>query len=144
MTYLLDTCALYELVKPNRDDGLIAWLATRSEEGLFTSVVSLGEITKGLARLTDDFGRRRIRKWIDGELKPRFGDRLLGIDAATAEVWGELCGEAERRGAPLPVMDAWIAAIARVHQLTVVTRNVAEMERCGATVVNPWSGVPTS
>lgn len=140
MRYLLDTCALSELLRPKPDAGLIEWLSGRSEQTLFISAVSVAEIAKGIHKAVDARRRQRIREWLDDELKPRFRERLLVIDEDVAEVWGEVCGLAAQRGEPLPVMDAWIAATAIARRQTVVTRNAADLERCGAAVLNPWSG----
>ena len=139
MKYLLDTCFVSELIRPRQDGGVVRWLRERSESNLYLSVVTLGELIKGLHKIRDDDRRRRIQDWLDEELRPRFRDRLLTIDSEVAETWGELCGQAARCGQPLPVMDAWIAATAIVHHQVVVTRNVADLERCGAQTFNPWS-----
>lgn len=140
MRYLLDTGLLSELVRPRRDAGVLAWLAATPEAALAISVVSLGEIAKGMHQVADEARRERIRAWMEGDLKLRFRERLLPVDLETAEAWGAICGEAARRGEPLPVMDAWIAAAARRHGLIVVTRNVGDLARCGAEVLDPWRG----
>lgn len=140
MKYLLDTCLLSELVRPRRDEAVLAWLAGTPEQMLAISVVSIAEIGKGLHQAADAGRRERIRQWLEQDLKLRFRERILAVDLETAETWGALCGEAARRGEPLPVMDAWIAAVAARHRLTVVTRNVSDLARCGAEVLNPWSG----
>lgn len=117
----------------------MGWLRERSDTSLFVSVITLGELAKGLHKVTDADRKRRIQEWLSEEFQPRFRERLLPVDAEISEAWGELCGNAARIGQPLPVMDAWIAATAIVHHLVVVTRNVADLERCGAQTYNPWS-----
>jgi toxin FitB len=68
----------------------------------------------------------------------RFANRLLAVDNAVALQWGVLQGEAQQAGTPLPVIDCLLAATARVHDLTVVTRNASDLQRCGAMVIDPW------
>lgn len=139
MKYLLDTCCVSELIRPRRDEGVIRWLSERSDASLHVSVVTLGELVKGVHKVMDADRKRRIQNWLDEEFRPRFQERLLPIDPEVAETWGELCGSAAKIGQPLPVMDAWIAATAIAHRLVVVTRNVRDLERCGARTFNPWS-----
>lgn len=139
MKYLLDTCCVSELIRPRRDEGVIRWFRERSDASLHVSVITLGELVKGLHKVADAERQRRIRDWLDEEFRTRFQERLILIDPDVAETWGELCGNAAKIGQPLPVMDAWIAATAIVHHLVVVTRNVRDLGRCGAKTFNPWS-----
>lgn len=139
MAYLLDTCVLSELTKPRPDPGVVRWLEDAEESSLHLSVLTLGELEKGSARLAPSARRRRIEQWVRRDLAARFQGRVLDVDRRVAERWGALCGAAEARGEPLPVIDALIAATGEVHGLEVVTRNTADLERCGARCVNPWS-----
>lgn len=144
MTYLLDTALLSELVKRQPDPGVTAWIDRCDEGSLFVSVLTLGELRKGVSKLQDSERKAALQSWIMHDLTERFAGRILAVDAAVAMTWGAAQGEAERRGARLPVVDGLIAATALVHGLTVVTRNVGDMERCGAPVINPWqSTTPT-
>lgn len=136
--HLLDTCVISELVRPRPDAGVLAWLDQAEESALHLSVVTLGELEKGIARLPASARRRNIEQWVREELASRFEGRLLEVDRAVAGRWGALSGESEARGVPLPVIDALIAATALEHGLEVVTRNTADFERCGARCVNPW------
>jgi len=138
VSHLLDTCVLSELVRPQPDAGVLDWLGAAEETGLYLSVLSLGELEKGIAKLPAAPRRRKIEDWVRNDLAERFAGRLLPIDAGVAVQWGRLSGESETRGVPLPVIDALIAATSLVHGLTVVTRNTADLERCGARCVNPW------
>jgi predicted nucleic acid-binding protein len=95
-------------------------------------------LRKGVERLQDGGKRIRLGQWIDGELKPRFADRVLTVDLDVAEQWGIVCARASERGLALPVIDGLIAATALVHGLTVVTRNVSDIQASGARVLNPW------
>ena len=141
MAYLLDTCVLSELARPRPDAGVVQWLEGAEEARLYLSVVTLGELEKGIARLPASARRTRIERWLRQELAARFEGRILDVDRRVAERWGAMSGASEARGAPLPVIDALIAATGRVHGLEVVTRNTADLERCGARCVNPWGAV---
>lgn len=140
MSYLLDTCVISELAKPEPDAGVVRWLDEADETGLYLSVLTLGELEKGIARLPASARRRKIESWVREELAERFSERLLAVDRKVAERWGRLSGESGTRGEPLPVIDALIAATSLVHGLEVATRNTADLERCGARCFNPWSG----
>lgn len=139
MAYLLDTCVLSELAKARPDPGVVRWLEEADETRLYLSVVTLGELEKGIARLPASARRTRIERWVRQELAARFEGRLVDVDRKVAERWGAISGASEARGVPLPVIDALIAASALTHGLEVVTRNTADLERCGARCVNPWS-----
>jgi toxin FitB len=137
--YLLDTCALSEPWKPRPDPAVLGWLEAADEDACHVSVLSIGELHKGVAKLPEGHKRDDLHRWVTEGLLPRFGSRVLLVSAPVARRWGELAGEAERRGAPLPVVDALLAATALVHDLRVVTRNVEHFGRVGAQVINPWS-----
>lgn len=139
---LLDTCVLSELARPRPDGGVLAWLDAADESVLYLSVVTLGELEKGIARLPVSARRRKIERWVRQDLAARFEGRLLDVDRAVAERWGAMSGESEGRGVPLPVIDALIAATALTHGLDVVTRNTSDLERCGARCINPWKAPP--
>lgn len=139
MRYLLDTSLISELVKPKPAHAVVEWVATCDEPSLYLSVLTLGELQKGVTKLSDSKKKRRLQLWIQDDLRQRFGGRVLDIDEATAITWGRLQGEAERRGRPMPVIDSLIAATAVTHELIVVTRNGTDIEQSGATVFDPWS-----
>lgn len=139
MAYLLDTCVLSELAKARPDAGVVRWLEEADETRLHLSVVTLGELEKGIARLPASARRTRIERWVRQELAARFEGRLLDVDRRVAERWGAISGASEARGVPLPVIDALIAASALTHGFEVVTRNTTDLERCGARCVNPWN-----
>lgn len=138
MSFLLDTSVISELVKPSPHHPVLKWVGDQDEASLHLSVVTIGELEKGIARLPASTRRTRLQSWVRRDLVERFGERLLPIDIRTATRWGALAGESEKRGKPLPVIDSLIAATALVHGLAVVTRNVEDFERCGAVCVNPW------
>jgi predicted nucleic acid-binding protein len=140
VAWLLDTCVLSELAKPRPDAGVVRWLEEADETRLYLSVVTLGELEKGIARLPASARRARIERWVREELAARFEGRLIDVERKVAERWGAISGASEARGVPLPVIDALIAASALTHGLEVVTRNTVDLERCGARCVNPWQG----
>jgi toxin FitB len=138
VSYLLDTCVLSELARPRPHAGVVAWLEAADETRLHLSVVTLGELEKGIARLPASARRKKLEQWVRQDLAARFEGRLLDVDRKVAERCGTISGASEARGVPLPVIDALIAATGLVHALDVVTRNTADLERCGAHCLNPW------
>ncbi|HNV55980.1 MAG TPA: type II toxin-antitoxin system VapC family toxin [Smithellaceae bacterium] len=138
MKYLLDTCVISELVKKEPHPSVIRWMDTGDESKMYLSVLTLGEIIKGINKLPNGDRREKLQSWVTNDLVQRFGSRLLEIDAEISMAWGTMLGEAERLGEKLPVVDSLIAASANVHDLIVVTRNVKDMERCRTKVFNPW------
>ncbi|MDZ4184098.1 MAG: type II toxin-antitoxin system VapC family toxin [Desulfuromonadales bacterium] len=139
MKYLLDTCLISELVKKEPNPAVVSWLDEEDEQKLFLSVLNLGELQKGISKLPDGAKKDELQAWVALDLVERFAGRILDIDPETALSWGRLQREAEQAGEKLPVMDSLIAATAAAHSLVVVTRNVRDMERCQARVINPWA-----
>lgn len=142
MSYLLDTCVISELVKKQPNPGVMEWLDARDQGALYVSVLTLGELHKGISKLPESVKKDTLRYWLTHDLIARFEGRILPLSIEIATTWGALQGEAERRGAKLPVVDSLIAATALIHHLTVVTRNVQDLQRCHAQVVNPWEPAP--
>ena len=140
MSWLLDTCVVSELVRPRPKASVVSWVLERDEDELFLSVITIGELEKGIARLPDSPKRVALLQWVRRELADRFRDRLLAVDSGVAARWGALVGASEVRSQPLPVIDSLIAATGLQHDLTVVTRNTDDLERCGAHCFNPWVG----
>lgn len=138
MSFLLDTPVVSELVRKSPSATVLKWIDNQDEASLYLSVLTIGELEKGIARLPASVRRNRLLSWVRRDLVERFGGRLLPIDTRTATRWGAITGESEKRGRPLPVIDSLIAATALLHGLAVATRNVADFERCGAACVNPW------
>ena len=139
MSWLLDTCAISEYAKraPNRN--VIAWLDAQDEASMFISVITLGEIEKGILKLraTDAHRSQKLTAWL-GLVEQRFSGRILPLDSASLHVWAQLSANAELAGTPLPVMDGLIMATAQCHGLTVVTRNVQDFAHYPQ-VLNPWT-----
>ena len=139
MSWLLDTCALSEYAKKAPAPKVIAWLDEQDEDSLYISVISLGEIEKGILKLRASDRRRsqKLTAWL-GKVEQRFAGRILPLDAAALHVWAHLAAHAELAGQSLPVMDGLIMATAQCHGLTVVTRNVQEFAPYPQ-VFNPWA-----
>ena len=138
MRYLLDTCAISELARPRPNQGVVMWAQGTSEHLMAMSVLTIGELAKGIAKLPSSPRRVQLQQWVTNDLVVRFEGRLLPISLEVSTKWGDLLGEAAMRGVTLPVIDGLIAATASVYDLTVVTRNIRDMERCGARVLDPW------
>jgi predicted nucleic acid-binding protein len=136
--FLLDTCLISELVKKEPNAAVLNWLDERDEQTLFLSVLTLGELQKGISKLSTGVRKDDLQAWVEHDLIERFAGRILDLDLETALLWGKLQGEAELKGEKLPVMDSLIAATAIAHGLAVVTRNAKDIERCRARVFSPW------
>lgn len=135
--YLLDTCVISELVKTKPNTKVMRWVAEQPESALYLSALSVGEIEQGIARLsgTAKAKKERLMVWVSSNVTARFGERILSIDAPVAASWGSFQGHNTQT---LPVVDGLIAATARVHTLTVVTRNVKDFRRFDVPVFDPW------
>ena len=136
MSYLVDTNALSELRRKQPQPEVVAWFTERPRQTLYLSVLTLGEIRKGIERL-DAARQQPLLDWLEVELPNYFLGRLLAIDAHTADRWGRLLASA---GRPLTAVDSLLAATALQHDLTLVTRNTAVFAGTGARLINPWNG----
>ena len=139
MSFLLDTNVVSEWVKPRPDPGVIAWLSDVDEDRVFISVITLAELRHGIERMGDDRRRRRLDEWLRHELPQRFEGRILPIDDTVADAWGKVVARREALGRPIEPMDAFIAAIVQVHELTLVTRNAPDFRSSVKAIVNPWT-----
>lgn len=141
MTYLVDTNVISEGMRRSPDPDVAGWLDTVDESITYLSVITLGEIRRGIEKLP--FSRRRdhLEAWLSDGLVQRFsGSRLLSVDDQVADEWGRTLARCEAAGRPVDPVDCQIAATALCHDLTVVTRNVKDFEPTGVDVVNPWTG----
>ena len=138
MNFLLDTNAVSEWVKPRPNPGLIGWMEAADEDRIFLSVVSLAELRYGVERMAAGKRRSRLEQWLQHELPLRFEGRILSVDTTVAAAWGRTASRSEAAGRPMGAMDAFLAATAETHQLTLVTRNVSDFPLL-KTVLNPWT-----
>jgi predicted nucleic acid-binding protein len=138
VAFLLDTCLLSEVWKTSPNGGVVAWLGTSVEDELFLSVLSLGEIKKGIDRLAE--GKKKERLLRDyGALRSRFSTRVLSVNDVVAERWGELAAKAQKGGHHLHVVDGLLSATALVFGLTLVTHNVGDFAMTPAPLLDPWT-----
>jgi toxin FitB len=137
VAYLLDTCALSEFTKPKPSASVDRWFAELPDGVDFVSVLTLGEVEKGITKLATSRRRATLERWF-ADLRDRFSGRILLVDEPVALEWGRITARAELRGEPIPSIDALIAATAIVHGLAVVTRNTSDIARTGAPIVDPW------
>ena len=136
--FLLDTNCIFELVRPKPEPRVLEWMEAVDETLLYLSVLTVGEIRKGLAGLTQSKRRTLLENWLEVELQPRFSGRIMPIDTAIADRWGLLTAEAKRNGKPLSIIDGLLAATALQHNLTVVSRNISDFANTHVPVLNPW------
>lgn len=137
MKALLDTNILAELVKPNGNPAVHAALAEIPTPNVFLSVLTVGEIAKGVALLASGPKKKRLTKWLAG-IETDYGERILPIDVETARVWGELTARTQKKGVVLPPADGLLAATALRRGLHVMTRNTKHFEATGVLVIDPW------
>jgi len=142
MSFLLDTNVISEWVKPTPNPHVTQWLDEVEEDQVFLSVASLAEIRHGIELMDPGKRRDRLTAWLAGELPARFAGRILDIDPRIAEAWGVVMARGQKAGLNLGSLDAFFAATAEVHQLTLVTRNVQHFEKLGTPLLNPWQGGP--
>lgn len=136
MSYLLDTNVLSELRKKAPNAGLIEWMGQRPASTLYLSVLTLGELRKGVEGVSDRRRRATMFDWLEAELPAFFTGRILSIDAHVADRWGRLLAAA---GRPVPAIDSLIGATAAHYGLSLVTRNVRDFSWMGLDVINPWN-----
>lgn len=138
MRVLLDTCVLCEIQKPQGEPAVKQAVTDILDENLFISVISIGEIVKGIELLSACKRKTELQIWVHG-LENNYSESILGIDLETVQIWGILTTAAQKIGKTLPVSDGLIAATAKRHGLYIMTRNVSDFECTGILIVNPWS-----
>lgn len=140
MKYLVDTCVLSELAKKQPDPKVINWLKGHAAGNMFfVSVITIGEILEGIESLPGgDRRKQKLLKWFESSILEPYKDSIVDFDKASAMEWGVIKGRCNRIGKSRPDLDSQIAATAVAHDMTVVTRNVADMAHTGASVVNPF------
>ena len=139
--YLLDTNCVSEAVRLRPEPRVMSWLESTDEALLHLSVLTLGEIRKGVASLPQSRRRTSLESWLDSELRARFSSRILPVDLAIADRWGLLAATAKNKGRALSTIDGLLAATAIHHNLTIVSRNDGDFAGMQVQVLNPWKSL---
>jgi len=135
VSYLIDTNVLSELRRKVPDAKVVHWFSQRPAGTLYLSVLTLGEIRKGIEAMPAPPSRLVLLDWLETELPAFFSGRILPIDTAVADRWGRMVAQA---GRPLPAIDSLLAATASRHGLILVTRNLRDVQGLGVQVLSPW------
>jgi predicted nucleic acid-binding protein len=138
MKFLLDTCIISELMAKRPNQAVVQWIDSVDEDRLFLSVITIGEIRKGIAKLADSPQKLELQEWLSDHLLSRFSDRIVVIDTGVMSDWGQLVGNLERVGKPMPLMDSLIAATVLHGDFVLVTRNEADFESADVRMLNPF------
>ncbi len=136
MSYLLDTNIISEFRKSSPNPKVLKWINSLPPEALHISVLTIGEIRKGIEKLQDPKRREILRVWLENELPSWFEDRILSINSEVAERWGRIQHEI---GRPVSAIDSLLAATALHYELRMVTRNEKDFNFPGLEVINPWA-----
>jgi len=139
MSYLLDTCVVSEFAATQPSEKVVSWLEKLDPETVYLSVVTLGEIQKGIEKLPASKRKESLRSWLKDDLLVRFHDRVLPLEVGEMMTWGTLISRVEAKGLPMPLIDSLIAATALHHDLVVVTRDEDDFAPSGAKLLNPWT-----
>jgi len=136
--YLLDTCIMSEYIKKKPNRKVIEWLNNLNENNLFISILTLGELKKGITKLKSSNLNRynKLSFWIK-TIEERFSQRILILDNDIINIWADICRNSESQGITLPIIDSLIMATAKHHNLTIVTRNTVDFT-CYSKIINPW------
>jgi predicted nucleic acid-binding protein len=137
MKVLLDTCVLSELQKANCNKKVIQFISDISNEDIFISVISIGEISKGITGLEEGKKKKNLKSWL-ASLEKNYVDRILTVDTDVARIWGELTANAQKSGITVPAIDGLLAATAINHGLKFITRNTTHVQNTGAMIESPW------
>lgn len=137
MNYLLDTCLISEFKKPQPNPKVINWLANQIEETLFLSVITIGEIQKGVSSLVPSKKKTDLENWLNS-LIIRYNGRILPLGTDEILFWGDTIIKLEKKGRVLPFMDSLIASTALAHNLVLITKNEADFKNTGVKILNVW------
>jgi tRNA(fMet)-specific endonuclease VapC len=138
VNFLLDTCVISEVVSKRPNLSVLHWIDSVDPDRIYLSVVTIGEIQKGIEKLRDLGKKEALATWLKDDLLVRFRDRLAVLDLGTFLQWGNLIGRLETQGTPMPAMDSLIAATALHGPFMLVTRNEDDFLRAGVQILNPW------
>jgi predicted nucleic acid-binding protein len=137
MKVLLDTCVISQIGRPNGSEKVQAVINRYPDENLFISVITIGEINKGIHRLTDPKRVTELQNWLTS-IQKYHADRILNVSSDVAEIWGRITAEEQNMGRILSAADGLIAATAINHGLTVATRNTGDFSNLNIMLMNPW------
>lgn len=137
--FVLDTCLVSEFTKKLPNPGVMAWMRRQVESDLLITTMTLGEVVKGIERLTTGPKRSELEHWYANDLLVRFRGRIQSLDEAAASEWGKLCARLELSGLRMPAVDSQIAAVCLLRGAQLVTRNESDFTSSGVKTVNPWT-----
>jgi tRNA(fMet)-specific endonuclease VapC len=138
MKYILDTNAISELIAPQPNQGIIEWIDNQDPAHIFLTVMTIGEIQKGIGKLADSPRKKALTAWLHDDLLVRFDSQIINIDTSVMLTWGELVGKLEQKGLSMSAIDSLIAAIALQGNFALVTRNASDFQHAGVTIISPW------
>jgi toxin FitB len=138
MKYILDTNVISEAINKQPNPEVVNWLRRIDTRELYLSVVTVGEIKKGVEKLPESHRKQTIKDWFENDLLIKFNGQILSLDLPIILVWGELVGELEQKGRKLPALDSLIAATAKYYDYTLVTRNEKDFAGIDITIFNPF------
>jgi len=138
MNYILDTNVVSELVAREADQKVVNWVDSIDSESIFLSVITIGELKKGIEKLPDSKRKKTLESWLEEDLLVRFRGRILPLDIPVLLTWGRLVASLEKEGKPLPAIDSLLAATAAQTGFTLVTRNTGHFDPAGISVFDPW------
>ena len=136
--FLLDTNCISEVVRTQPDQRVLDWMDAADEKLMYLSVLTIGEIRKGIAGVPQGKRRTQLETWLELDLQVRFSGRILAVDMSVANRWGLIAAEAKKKGRPLSAVDGLLAATALHHNLTIVSRNVNDFAVAQVPMLNPW------
>jgi tRNA(fMet)-specific endonuclease VapC len=138
MNYLLDTNVISELISKQPNKKVVEWVDRLDPNTIYLSVITIGELRKGIEKLPPSKRRDTVKEWLEGDLLLRFQGRILEITIEVMLIWGELTGRLEKEGRPITAIDSLIAATALAENCPLVTRNEHDFQRAGVAIINPW------
>ena len=138
MKYLLDTCVISELIAKQPNPNVVEFVDSRDPDNIFLSVITIGEISKGIEKLPPSKRKKELQTWLGEYLLIRFDGKIISLSTEILIKWGELAAKLEGIGITLPAMDGLIAATALTHNLILITRNEKDFENTGVKIINPW------
>jgi len=138
MKYLLDTCVISELVSKQPNPNVVVFVDSLDVDDVYLSVITIGEITKGIEKLSKSKRKQELQGWLKEDLLVRFDGKIISLDTAILVEWGILAAKLDAKGKTMPSMDSLIAATVQAHQMILVTRNVDDFNEVGIEIAKPW------